>query len=60
MPDPSEPIDIAAALHALALLLDDDAPLPGMARIGLAVILAQLAARLDAFGGACWDRQQAA
>jgi len=61
MPDPgSEAIDVGAALHALALLLDDDAALPGLARIGLSVILAQLAQRLDALGGALQDQRLAA
>lgn len=60
MAEASEAIDIAAALHALAALLDDDRPLPGLARMGVGVLLRQLAGRLDAVGGALLDREQAA
>lgn len=59
MPDATEPLDIAAALRALALVLDDDAPLCGMARVGVSVLLAMLASRLEAHAGAVWDREAA-
>lgn len=61
MPDPgSEAIDIAAALHALAALLDEDRAMPGLACMGIGVLLAQLAQRLDALGGALLDQRLAA
>lgn len=56
----TEAIDIGAALHALAFLLDDDAPLPGLARIGLSVLLALLAERTENLGSGLLDQQLAA
>lgn len=56
----SEAIDVGAALHALALLLDDDAPLPAMARIGLSVVLKLLAERSEGLGAALLDQKLAA
>jgi hypothetical protein len=48
MADPKPVLDTAAALHALAALLDgDDAPLSAEHRLGLSVLLAALAQRLD-------------
>lgn len=60
MAEASDAIDIAAALHALAFLVDEDRPLPGLASMGLGVLLKQLADRLDALGGALLDREHAA
>lgn len=56
MPDHQEALDIATALHALGHVLDDDTPLPAEVRLGLAVILQHLAARLGEVGGRLCDQ----
>jgi hypothetical protein len=61
MPDVSlEAVDIGAMLHALAFLLDEDAPLPGVQRMGVALILRHLAERADALCGVLDQPAQAA
>lgn len=56
MPDHQEALDLAAALHALGHVLDDDAPLPAEVRMGIAVILTHLARRMDDLGGRLLDQ----
>jgi hypothetical protein len=55
MPDALPFHDVAAALHALAALLDEDAPLDPLVRMGVAVLLGDLARRLDGHAGALAD-----
>jgi hypothetical protein len=61
MPEASqEAVDIGAMLHALAFLLDEDAPLPALPRMGVALLLRHLAERADALWGALDPPAQAA
>lgn len=55
-----EAVDIGAMLHALAFLLDEDAPLPAVSRLGVALLLRHLAERADGLWAALADLPQAA
>jgi hypothetical protein len=55
-----EAVDIGAMLHALAFLLDDDAPLPAVSRMGVALVLRHLAERADALWSDLEDLRPAA
>lgn len=57
LPESREVLGIAAALHALRELLDDDKPLPTVPRLGVAYLCGALGTLLDEQGCRLADQE---